>query len=142
MSSVNKVILIGNLGGDPELFRFENGNAKTTFRIATNEKWKDRDGKLQERTEWHTIVTFGATAENCDKYLSKGRSVYVEGKIQTREYEKDGQTRYITEIVGTNVTFLSGGSDTQNPPNGQRRTNNSRPGPSRGQSAFDDDIPF
>lgn len=110
MSSVNKAILIGNLGADPEL-RMAGSTPVCNFRIATNEKWTDKDGERQERTEWHSIVVWDKAGEACAKYLEKGSPVYVEGKIQTRQYEKDGDTRYATEIVASSVQFLSGGSD-------------------------------
>ena len=109
MSGVNKAILIGNLGADPEKRITTKGNPVTNFRVATNERWNDRDGKQQERTEWHTIVTFGNLADVCSKYLTKGRHVYVEGRIQTRHWDdKDGNKRYTTEIVASVVRFLGG----------------------------------
>ncbi|MEO6461560.1 MAG: single-stranded DNA-binding protein [Candidatus Eisenbacteria bacterium] len=108
--SVNKVILIGNLGKKPELRYTPGGQAVANFNIATNERWGGKDGQpAQERTEWHRIVTFGRTAENCGQYLDKGRSVYVEGRLQTREWtDKEGQKRYTTEIVALTVQFLGG----------------------------------
>jgi single-strand DNA-binding protein len=109
MASINKVILIGNLGRDPELRYIQSGQAVTNFSVATNEKWKDKDGNNQERTEWHRIVVWGKSAENCAQYLQKGRSVYIEGKLQTREWEdKDGNKRSTTEIVAQVVQFLGG----------------------------------
>ncbi len=112
MASVNRVIVLGNLGADPELRYTQSGAAVANLRVATNERWKDKDGGQQERTEWHSIVVFGRQAENCEKYLKKGRSVYVEGRLQTNEWEdKDGNKRYTTEIVAQTVQFLSGGSD-------------------------------
>jgi single-strand DNA-binding protein len=111
MSSLNKAMLIGNLGADPELKSTGNGNSVTTLSVATNERWKDKDGNEQDRTEWHKVVVWGKTAEHCCNYLAKGSTVYVEGRIQTRKYEdKDGQTRYSTEVVADKVTFLSTGS--------------------------------
>lgn len=111
MSGVNKAILIGNLGKDPEVKFLPSGGAVCNLSIATNETWTDKDGQKQERTEWHRVVVFGKTAEHCGEYLSKGRQVYVEGRIQTREYEKDGSKRYSTEIVASTVQFLGGKSD-------------------------------
>ena len=109
MASVNKVIVIGNLGRDPELRYTAGGQAVASFSVATNERWNDRDGKPQERTEWHRIVVWGKTAENCANYLQKGRPVYVEGRLQTREWEdKEGQKRQTTEIVAQTVQFLGG----------------------------------
>jgi len=107
--SLNKAMIIGNLGADPEVRYTQSGTAVGNLRIATNEKWTDKSGQRQERTEWHRVVVFGKTAENCSKYLKKGRQVYVEGRIQTNEWQdKEGNKRYTTEIVATNVTFLSG----------------------------------
>ena len=109
MASVNKVILIGNLGRDPELRYTQSGSAVANFTLATNERWRDKDGNNQERTEWHRIVVWGRTAENCAQYLQKGRSVYVEGRLQTREWEdKDGNKRNTTEVNALNVQFLGG----------------------------------
>lgn len=109
--SVNKAIIIGNLGADPEVRYTQSGTAVGNLRIATNERWTDKSGQTQERTEWHRVVVFGKTAENCSKYLSKGRQVYVEGRLQTNEWQdKEGNKRYTTEIVANNVTFLSGGN--------------------------------
>lgn len=111
MASLNRVHLIGNLGRDPELRYTQSGKAVTNFSVATNEKWKDKDGNNQERTEWHNIVAWDRTAENCAQYLHKGSSVFIEGKLQTREWEKDGQRRFTTEIVANQVTFLGGKGD-------------------------------
>ena len=110
MASVNKAIVVGNLGADPEIRYTQSGAAVCNLRVATNEVWTDKEGTRNERTEWHRIVVFGKQAENCEKYLEKGRQVYVEGRIQTQEWEdRDGNTRYTTEIVATTVQFLSGG---------------------------------
>jgi single-strand DNA-binding protein len=110
MASVNKVILIGNLGRDPELRYTKNGQAVANFTLATTERFSPREGgEAREQTEWHRIVTWGKTAENCAQYLSKGRSVYVEGRIQSREWEdKDGNKRSTTEVVAQRVQFLGG----------------------------------
>ena len=109
--SVNKAIIVGNLGADPEVRYTQSGTPVANMRIATNERWTDKSGEKQERTEWHRVVVFGKTAENCQKYLSKGRQVYVEGRIQTNEWQdNDGNKRYTTEIVANDVTFLSGGN--------------------------------
>jgi single-strand DNA-binding protein len=111
MGSVNKVILIGNLGADPELKHTPSNRALCNLRIATTEVYKDKGGQRQEKTEWHRITVWGDQAENCSKYLSKGRSVYVEGRLQTRSYDKDGQKHYATDVVADRVVFLgSGGS--------------------------------
>ena len=106
IGSVNKVILVGNLGADPDQRSTQSGRAVTSFRIATNERWNDSNGNPQDRTQWHRIVTWGRLAELCGQHLRKGRRVYLEGRIQNRSYEKDGQTRYTTEIVAANVVFL------------------------------------
>ncbi len=110
MAGVNKAILIGNLGRDPEVRYTSGGMAVANFSIATSESWNDREtGQRQERTEWHRIVVFGKQGENCGKYLSKGSKVYIEGRIQTRKWEdRDGNDRYTTEIVAQTVQFLSG----------------------------------
>lgn len=105
---MNKAILIGNLGRDPKFSHGHNGLSVTKFNMATFERWRDRgNGELQERTEWHRITAFGKLAEICEKYLSRGKKVCVEGRIQTSRYEKDGITRYSTEIIASNVQFLS-----------------------------------
>ncbi len=110
MSGVNKAIIIGNLGSDPEVRVTGSNSAVANFRVATNEVWTDRDGQRQERTEWHRVVVFGRLAELARDYLKKGRQVYIEGKIQTREWtDKDNNRRYTTEIVGQQMTFLGGG---------------------------------
>lgn len=107
---VNKVILIGNLGADPEVRFTPGGQAVANFRIATNESWTDKSGQKQERTEWHRIVVWGKLAELCGEYLKKGRQAYVEGRLQTREWtDKEGKKNYTTEVVANTVQFLGGG---------------------------------
>ncbi len=108
---VNKVILIGNLGQDPELRSTANGQSVGSIRIATTEKFKDRDGQLQERTEWHSVVLWGRDAENVHKYCKKGKQLYIEGRLQTRKWQDKttGADRYSTEIVADQVRFLGGG---------------------------------
>ena len=105
---INKAILVGNLGRDPEVSYTPSGTAVAKFSIATSEKWKDKNtGEMQERTEWHRITAFGRLGEICGEYLSKGRQVYVEGRIQTNSWEdKEGNKRYTTEILATTVQFL------------------------------------
>ena len=128
-SGVNKVILIGNLGKDPEVRYTPSGQAVANFNIATNESWTDKSGQKQERTEWHRIVVWGKVAELCGEYLSKGRQVYLEGKLQTREWNnKEGVKQYTTEVVANQVTFLQGGERGQ----GQGRAGASRGGGSGG----------
>ncbi|WP_276499783.1 single-stranded DNA-binding protein [Pontibacter litorisediminis] len=112
MASVNKVILIGNLGKDPEIRHLEGGVAVARFPIATSETFKDKSGQKQERTEWHNIVVWRGLAEVAEKYLRKGNSVFIEGKIRSNNYtDKDGIQRYSTEIVADNMTMLGGRSD-------------------------------
>jgi single-strand DNA-binding protein len=106
---VNKVILVGNLGKDPELRYTASGTAVAKFSIATSETFTDRQGAKQERTEWHRITAWGKLAEICGQYLSKGKMVYIEGKIRTEKYEKDGVTKYSTEIVADTMRMLGGG---------------------------------
>ena len=149
--ALNKAMIIGNLGRDPEVRYTQSGTAVTNFSVATNRKWRGKDGQLQEQTEWHRVVVFGRQAENCGKYLSKGRQVYVEGRLQTREWEKDGQKRQTTEIVALTVQFLSngggsggGGFDEPPPYTDSDIGSNSGGGSESGfdQSFDDDDIPF
>ena len=110
MASVNKVILVGNLGKDPEVRFTPSGRAVAKFSIATTESWVDQESGRQERTEWHNIVVWGKQAESCGQYLAKGRQVFVEGAIRSRSYDdKEGNKRYITEIVAQRVQFLGGG---------------------------------
>ena len=107
MAGVNKVILVGNLGKDPELRYTPSGQAVATFSLATNRKWKDKDGQAQDQTEWHNIVTWGRQAEVSKEYLKKGSPVYIEGRIQYRTYnDRDGNKRYITEIVAQSLQML------------------------------------
>jgi len=109
MASINKVILIGNLGSDPEVRYLPSGAAVANFNIATTEKWTGKDGNPGEKTEWHRIVVFGKQAENCKEYLRKGRQVYIEGRLQTREWQnKEGQKQRTTEVVAQTVQFLGG----------------------------------
>lgn len=111
MASVNKVILLGNLGADPEIRFTPGGQAVANFRMATTDSWADKNsGQRQERTEWHRVVVWGKLAELCGEYLKKGRQCYVEGRMQTREWQdKDGQKRFTTEVVASQVVFLGGG---------------------------------
>ncbi|SFE43198.1 single-stranded DNA-binding protein [Thermoflexibacter ruber] len=118
---VNKVILLGNLGKDPIVRRTENGVAVATFSLATSERYKDKDGNPQEKTEWHNIVLWRGLAEVAEKYLHKGDKVYIEGKLTTRSYEQDGIKKYVTEVVADTMNMLtpkggSGGSSNIPPP--------------------------
>ncbi|MCF6361730.1 MAG: single-stranded DNA-binding protein [Cyclobacteriaceae bacterium] len=109
MAGVNKVIILGRLGKDPEVRHLENGTPVASFSVATSESYKDRNsGEKVEKTEWHNIVLWRGLAEVAEKYLHKGDQVYIEGKLQTRSWEKDGVTRYSTEIVGREMTMLGG----------------------------------
>jgi len=104
--SVNKVILVGNLGSDPEAKTFDSGTTNCKFSMATSEKFKDKSGEKQEKTTWHNVIVWGAMANPCEKYLKKGSKVYIEGKIDNRSYEKDGEKKYITEVIAQSVQFL------------------------------------
>ena len=150
MSGLNKVMLIGRLGRDPELRYTPSGLAIANFSIATSEQWKDKDsGEKKERTEWHRIVVFGKLGELCGEYLAKGRQAYVEGRLQTRSWEKDGVTRYTTEIVASDIQFLgakdssnAGGSYINQPAAGESASGGpDMPGPPDSETKADD-IPF
>jgi len=164
MASVNKVILIGNLGRDPETRYTTGGDAVTNLRLATTETWKDKSGEKQEKTEWHTVVLFGRQAEIAGEYLKKGRPVYIEGRLQTRKWtDKEGVEKYSTEVVGDRMQLLgsrdgggggdvefagSGGASPQKPARegtGAARSPaavSSGGGSKKGVDDFDDDIPF
>jgi single-strand DNA-binding protein len=149
--SVNKVILIGHLGAKPELKYLPSGQAVCEMRIATNEVFNDKQQQRQERTEWHRVVAWGKTGENCAQYLNKGRQIYVEGRLQTRSWDdkNSGEKRYMTEIVANNVTFLGGGGPGVEEGAPPARAHG-RPSPGRGEGAEDfgppsggdDEIPF
>lgn len=135
-NGINKVILIGNLGKDPDIQTFDSGVKKASFPIATSEEYKDKDGNKVQQTEWHNIILWRGMAEVAEKYLNKGNQVYIEGKIKTRSWEdKDGNKRYITEIVGDNMTMLGG-----------RRQQNSESQDTKTQdipaAEGEDDLPF
>lgn len=142
MASVNKVILVGNLGKDPELRYMANGEAVANFSIATTDSWKDKEGKKQERTEWHNIVIYRKLAEIAGDYLKKGRTVYIEGRLQTRKWQtKEGQDRYTTEIIADQMQMLGGREDANN--HQQQSTPAQVPSTQQnGFDAFDDDEPF
>ncbi len=141
---LNRVMLIGRLGGDPEVRYTSGGSQVTNFTLATNENWTGADGNKQERTEWHRIVTFGKLAEICGKYLNKGKLVYVSGRLQTRQWEdRDGNKRYTTEIVAQEMQMLSGGAGQgQGQGQGQEKNYESQPPGPPGSMGPDDDIPF
>lgn len=142
MAAVNKAIILGNLGRDPEVRYTTDGKAVTSFSVATTEKWRDRDGNSQERTEWHRVVVFDRLGEVCGEYLSKGSSVYVEGYLRTRSWDdREGNKRYTTEIVGRTVQFLS--------PRGESGRQGGGAPPAEddfsyeeGAGMTDDDVPF
>ena len=145
MAGVNKAILVGNLGRDPELRTTPNGQSVVNFTLATSETWTDKSGERVERTEWHRIVVWGRTAETCAQYLSKGRTVYIEGRIQTREWEdKDGHKRYTTEINANTVNFIGprgSSGDSGSGPSGSSSGGSDGPSGDPGPPA-DDNIPF
>jgi single-strand DNA-binding protein len=134
--SLNKVQLIGHLGKDPELKYTPSGVAVANFSIATNESWKDQEGNLQERTEWHNIVAWRKLAEICGEWLKKGKRIYIEGKLQTRSYEKDGVKKYITEIVADDMIMLDGGT-----PRAAAEPDAAQ-APAEDQGGSDKDLPF
>lgn len=159
---INKVILIGNLGGDPEQRSMPSGGSVTNVTVATTERWKDKQtGNEEKRTEWHKVVFFGRLAEIAGQYLRKGTKVYIEGSLRTRQYEKDGQKRYATEIVAKEMQMLDGRQDNQQGAqqhggyqqqpqyssslnqNGSQQSPHAPP-PQQGGNMddFDDDIPF
>jgi len=114
MAGLNKVMLIGRLGNKPEIIYSQQGLAVVNFSIATNEQWTNKtNGERQEKTQWHNIVVFGKQAEVCEKYLSKGSQIYIEGRLETSNYEKEGQTHYITKVIVSNFQFLDGKQNSQ-----------------------------
>lgn len=153
MASVNKVILIGNLGRDPEMRYMPSGDAIANLRIATTDTWKDKEGNKQEATEWHSVVFFGKQAEICGQYLKKGSSVYVEGSLRTRKWQdKEGNDRYTTEIRGDRMQMLGGRgaggggmADYDAPASSDIAPRGGAAKPAAGGAGFgelDDDIPF
>ena len=163
MASVNKVILVGNLGADPDMRYTPSGQGVCELRVATSDSWTDKNGQKQERTEWHSVIVWGKRAEVCAKYLSKGRQVFVEGRIQTRSWDdKDGNKKYMTEIIANDVQFLGGGGGREGAAGGGRRDDGPPPnepdfglggggggfggggggGGGYGGGGPDDDIPF
>jgi single-strand DNA-binding protein len=146
MGSVNKVILVGNLGRDAELRYTPGGSAVATLNMATTEVWNDKQGQKQEKTEWHRVILWGKQAESLQEYLTKGKQIYVEGRLQTRQWDdKDGNKRYTTEIKADRITLLGGGGGRS----GGFGAGADRGAPSTGASdeapiepITDDDIPF
>jgi single-strand DNA-binding protein len=157
MASVNKVIIIGNLGRDPETRYMPDGGAITNISVATTDVWKDKNGEKQEKTEWHRVAFFGKLAEIAGEYLKKGSQVYVEGRLQTRKWQdKDGQDKYTTEIVANAMQMLGsrqgmgGGAPQDREGGGEREAGAARPAASKPAAKaaggkfddFEDDIPF
>ncbi len=159
MAGVNKAIVVGRLGRDPEIRFSQQGTAVCSFSVATSEEWNDKaTGEKKERAEWHRITVFGKQGENCEKFLSKGRQVYLEGRLQTSDYEKDGQKHYRTDIVANIVQFLGdkGGNQENNIPQYKQKQANTgyqqqqskqdqepyNPAPGSQGNPPDDDIPF
>ena len=148
MGSVNKVILVGNLGRDSELRYTPGGAPVATLNIATTEVWNDKGGQKQEKTEWHRVVLWGKSAESLNEYLVKGKQIYVEGRLQTRQWDdKDGNKRYTTEIRGDRIVLLSGGGGGMGGGRTSNRGGSAPPddpmgGGEMGAELTDDDIPF
>ncbi len=139
--SVNKVILLGRLGADPEIRYTQTGTPVATLSVATNKYWKNKEGQKQEKTEWHRVILWSKLAELSGQYLSKGREVYIEGELQTRSWEKDGQKKYTTEIVGTTMQFIGSAGTGK----GAGATADDLPPdlpPPPGDMGTEDDIPF
>ncbi|CAG0990784.1 Single-stranded DNA-binding protein [Burkholderiales bacterium] len=148
MASINKVILIGNLGRDPEVRYLPNGDAVTNISVATTDTWKDKEGNKQEKTEWHRVTFYRRLAEIAGEYLKKGSQIYVEGRLETRKWQdKEGQDRYTTEIIASEMKMLGsrGGSgepaDRDAGPSGGARPAGAPAKPSK-LDDFEDDIPF
>ena len=146
MASVNKVILVGNLGRDPEVRYLPSGDAVVNISIATTDKWKDKQtGEAKETTEWHKVNFFGKLAEIVGQYLKKGSTIYIEGSIHTRKYtDKDGAEKYSTEIKGTSMQMLGGKSEGQGQPAQRQERTAAKPAQKQDDSGFDgmDDCPF
>ena len=142
-SGINKVILVGNLGQDPEVRFTAGGAAVTTLSLATSESWKDKEtGQDQEKTEWHRVVLWNRLAENAGEYLKKGSKVYIEGQLQTRKWEQDGQTRYTTEVIGRDMQFLDSRSGSSTSNNYEDMNQDVSNGAMPESGITDDDIPF
>jgi len=144
MSGVNKVILVGRLGKDPEVRHLENGATVANFSMATSETYKDRQtGERREQTEWHNVVLWRGLAEVAEKYVNNGDMIYVEGKLRTRSWEKDGVTRYTTEVVGDNMTMLGGGGgNSGGGMQGEQNQSMSQSSESAPMDDATDDLPF
>lgn len=136
---INKVILVGNLGADPEMHGTESGLVIANLRIATTERRKAQDGQWVDHTEWHRVVFFGKSAENAAKYLTKGRQVYIEGTLRTKKYtDPQGVVKYATDVVGNDLKFLGGGGERKD----NQQSSTDYPATPPDTSNIDDDIPF
>lgn len=143
MAGINKVILVGNLGRDPEVSYTPSGTAVAKFSIATSEKWTDKGtGEKKDKTEWHRITAFGKLGEICGEYLSKGKQVYIEGRLQYGSYEKDGVTRYTTDIIASQMQMLGLRGDASSTDSSSRSSMPDMDGPSVPEGPMDEDIPF
>ena len=146
MASLNKVMLIGNLGKDPEVRYTAQGTAVASFSLATTERFKNKNGEWEDRTEWHRVTLWSRLAEIAGEYLAKGKTVYIEGRLQTREYEKDGVKRYTTEIIGERMQMLSPKGERRSEDYSMSQTGGGAPGSSHSIAEpppfQDDDIPF
>lgn len=140
---INKVILLGNVGQDPECRTTQSGQSVATIRLATSEKYKDKEGNMQERTEWHTVVAWGKTAEIVQKYAPKGKQLYIDGRLQTRKWQdKNGQDRYSTEIVADTIKLLGGNSHGGNANSGATPRDNYSSTPSTDNNNTTSSVPF
>jgi len=141
---INKAIIVGNLGADPELRKSQTGGGVVTFNVATTERWRGQDGQQQEQTEWHRIVTFGRLSEICVQYLRKGSKVYIEGRLQTSQWQDhDGNNRYTTEIVAREMKMLDSRQDGAGPINNHLKSSDGDSGVwLPGSSSIGDDVPF
>ena len=143
MSGVNKVILVGHLGADPTMRYTQSGTPVVQFNVATTERFNDRSGERQERTEWHRVVTWAKLAEICNQYLRKGKQVYIEGRLQTRQWEdQSGNTRYTTEVVANNMVMLGRAGDVANDVPAQQFPPDPVAQESGSGGSDDDDLPF
>ena len=141
--SVNKIVLVGHLGADPESRFTPSGVAVSTFNMATNESWKNKEGEYEDRTEWHRIVLYGKAAETASEYMKKGQLAYVEGRIRTRSWEdKDGMTRYTTEVLGDRFTMLGRKSENKSTAPAEAGASASANASAGGGGGDDDDLPF
>jgi single-strand DNA-binding protein len=142
MAGINRVILIGNLGKDPDVITFENGVKKATFSLATTESYKNKEGNRVDQTEWHNIVMWRGLADIAERYLHKGNQIYLEGKLKTRSYEQDGIKKYITEIFVDNMTMLGSKRDGENQDAGTNKPAQAQQTEENDIQVPEDDLPF